>query len=82
LNEGQGTLKRIIEDPALYENLNRDLKEISSILERIDKGEGLAGALIRDKELTRELKGTIAELKELLKDIKDHPGKYLKFSLF
>jgi len=82
LNEGQGTLKRIIEDPALYENLNRDLKEISSILERIDKGEGLAGALIRDKELTRELKDTVAALKELLKNIKDHPGKYLKFSLF
>jgi hypothetical protein len=42
----------------------------------------LAGALIKDKELTRELKDTVAELKALLKDIKDHPGKYLKFSLF
>jgi len=82
LNEGQGTLKRIIEDPALFENFNKDLKDISSILERIDKGEGLAGTLIQDKELAKELKDTVAELKGLLKGIKDHPGKYFKFSLF
>jgi len=82
LNEGQGTLKRMIEDPALYENLNRDLKEIYSILERIEKGEGVAGALIGDKELAKELKDTVAELKEVLKEIKAHPKKYFKFSIF
>jgi phospholipid/cholesterol/gamma-HCH transport system substrate-binding protein len=82
LNEGRGTLRKMIEDPTLYENFNRDLDELSSILGRIDKGEGVAGALIQDKELARELKDTITELKELLKDIKDHPGKYFKFSLF
>lgn len=82
LNEGQGTLKRIIEDPALYENLNRDLKKIHSILERIETGEGVAGALIQDKELAKELKETIAELKDFLKNIKEHPKKYFKFSIF
>jgi phospholipid/cholesterol/gamma-HCH transport system substrate-binding protein len=82
LNESQGTLKKLIEDPTLYENFDRDLKILSSILEKIDKGEGLAGALIKDRELAKELKDTVTELKELLKNIKDHPGKYFKFSLF
>jgi phospholipid/cholesterol/gamma-HCH transport system substrate-binding protein len=82
LNQSHGTLKKLIENPDLYENLNRDLKQLSSILEHMDRGEGVAGVLIRDKELARELKETVAELKELLKNIKDHPKKYFKFSLF
>jgi phospholipid/cholesterol/gamma-HCH transport system substrate-binding protein len=82
LNEESGTLKKLIEDPQLYENLNQGLTQVSSILRRIDQGEGLAGALLHDKELVDELKGTIAELKELMKDIKGHPKKYFKFSIF
>jgi phospholipid/cholesterol/gamma-HCH transport system substrate-binding protein len=82
LNQGQGTLKRMIEDPALYENLNSDLKKIHSILEKIESGGGVAGALIQDKELARELKDTVAELKDFLKNVKEHPKKYFKFSIF
>ena len=55
---------------------------LSSILEKIDKGEGVANALIKDRELAKELKDTVTELKELLKNIKDHPKKYFKFSVF
>jgi hypothetical protein len=62
----------------------------------VDKGEGTAGALIGDDEMAKELKETFAKLKELtveidglavemknlFKDIKEHPKKYFKFSLF
>jgi phospholipid/cholesterol/gamma-HCH transport system substrate-binding protein len=89
LNEGRGTLKKMIEDPELYENFNRDLRELSSILERIDKGAGLAGALLKNDELPRELSKALLELKKLsvelealVKDIKEHPKKYFKFSIF
>lgn len=82
LNEESGTLRRLIESPELYENLRKASADFSSILERIDKGEGLAGAFIGDEELTKELKTAIEELKELMKDIKDHPKKYIKFSIF
>jgi ABC-type transporter Mla subunit MlaD len=89
LNESQGTLKKLIEDPALYEDLNRGVKQVSSILEQIDKGEGLATAFLRDKELARELSETLVQLKRmtqdieaLAKDIKANPKRYLKFSIF
>lgn len=82
LNESQGTLRKMIEDPTLYENFDKDLKALLSILEKIDKGEGVAGVLIKDRELAKELKDTVTELKELLNNIKDHPKKYFKFSVF
>jgi phospholipid/cholesterol/gamma-HCH transport system substrate-binding protein len=89
LNEGRGTLKKMIESPELYENFNRGLKEISSILERIDKGEGLAGAFLRNERLAKELSEALLEFKKLsseldalAKDIKEHPRKYFKFSIF
>lgn len=82
LNEGQGTLKRLTEDPELYENLNKASKQLSLLLEKIDTGEGVAGELINDKELARDLKEVVGELKELTKDIREHPNKYFKFSIF
>jgi len=82
LNEGKGTIKKLTEDAELYDNLNKASLQLSSVLERIDKGEGVAGTLLRDKELATELKENIASLNELIKDIKEHPKKYFKFSVF
>ena len=89
LNKGQGTLKRLAEDPQLYENLDTASKQLSLILKRIDSGEGVAGSLVKDKELDREMKDTLTELKTsvtefkgLIKDIRERPKKYFKFSVF
>ncbi|MDH5201781.1 MAG: MlaD family protein [Nitrospirota bacterium] len=89
INESSGTLKKLVEDPELYDSLHKASKQLSSILERIDSGEGVAGSLIKDKELSKEVKDTLGELKssvtefrELIKDIREDPKKYLKFSVF
>lgn len=82
LNNRQGTLRRLAEDPTLYENLNKASQQLSSIMEKIESGEGIAGELITDKELADDLRNTIADMKELTKDMKENPKKYFKFSLF
>jgi phospholipid/cholesterol/gamma-HCH transport system substrate-binding protein len=82
LNEGQGTLRRLAEDAELYDSINKAAGQLSTILERIDRGEGIAGSLVRDTELSRELKETVSDLRELTRDIKEHPKKYFKFSVF
>jgi len=82
LNEGKGTLKKLAEDAELYDNLNKASLQLSSILERINKGEGVAGSLLKDEGLATELKENIVSLNELIKDIKEHPKNYFKFSVF
>lgn len=89
MNNSSGTLKKLAEDPALYNKLVSATAAIetfsvklNSIIETVDKGEGVAGSLVRDKELASDLKATVAELKELIKNIKEDPKKYFKFSVF
>jgi phospholipid/cholesterol/gamma-HCH transport system substrate-binding protein len=77
-----GSLNRFIEDESLYENINDVSDKLNSLLARVDRGEGFVGALMKDEEISAELKTTLRELNTLIKDIKDNPTKYFKFSLF
>ena len=89
MNESSGTLRKMIEDPSLYNrllaatvSLEDFSTKFSSVLLKVDKGDGVAGTLMNDKELARELKDTVSELRRLLQDIKSDPKKYFKFSVF
>lgn len=82
LNASSGTLNRLIEDDSLYGNVNSVSEKVDRLLGRIEKGEGLAGKLVQDDELVHELKSTLNEMNTLIKDIKENPRKYFKFSIF
>ncbi len=89
LNESDGTIKKLIEDPELYDNLKKASSQLSSILQAIEQGKGTIGALTQNEELPKDLQEVLVELKKLsaeiealAKDIRDHPKKYFKFSLF
>lgn len=62
------------------------LEEISStfktISDKIDKGDGTLGELVNSRELYDELQETTKEINLLIEDIKKHPDKYFKISVF
>ncbi|MGC2423311.1 MAG: MlaD family protein [Nitrospirota bacterium] len=82
LKNSDGTLKKLVADKSLYENLDASSKKLSSILDRLDKGEGTLGGLTKNGRVSKDLEQTISDLKALIEDIKQHPKKYLKISLF
>ncbi len=82
LEASEGTVHDLIEDKRLYENVNAAAAKLNVILEKINTGEGAAGSLISDKELKQELRSTLKEVNALVKDIKQNPKKYFKFSVF
>jgi len=49
---------------------------------RVERGEGTLGKLVNDEQLYAELNDSIQSFKALVEDIKAHPKRYLKFSLF
>ena len=82
LSSSKGTVNKLIEDESLYENINSASEKFNRVLGRIEQGEGLMGSLVRDDELSGELKSALKELNALMKDIKENPNNYFKFSLF
>jgi phospholipid/cholesterol/gamma-HCH transport system substrate-binding protein len=63
-------------------NTNKTLAETSLILEKINSGEGTAGMLVNNDTLYHNLKNAAASLDILIKDLNEHPKKYVHFSIF
>jgi len=61
---------------------SHSVSELSQILEKINRGEGSAGMLIQDESLYHNLSNASDELEKLLEDIRKHPGRYFRISVF
>ncbi len=53
-----------------------------SVLALIQNGEGSLQRLLREDSLYRDLRATLQSLDSLLRDVKENPKRYVKFSLF
>jgi phospholipid/cholesterol/gamma-HCH transport system substrate-binding protein len=76
------TFPNLIQHYTLYYNINSVSEKLDKILEQVERGDGLMGSLVKDQELSSDIKLAVKELNLLLKDIKNHPGKYFRFSIF
>ncbi len=61
------------------DTLSISLKNLTS---KIESGEGTLGQLINDTTLYEQIKKTTQDVDSLILDIKKHPKKYLKISIF
>lgn len=63
-------------------NAGKTLDELHLILKKINDGHGTAGAIMNNDSLYLQMNKTILQLDKLLKDIRENPHRYLKFSVF
>jgi phospholipid/cholesterol/gamma-HCH transport system substrate-binding protein len=63
-------------------NADKAIADFSKIIEKINHGDGTLSLLLNDKQLYRQLQNSSVELKELVRDIKLNPDRYLHFSIF
>ena len=78
-----------ISDTLVKSNINKTIqstndviKSVSSVMNKIDKGEGSLGQLINNDSLYVKLTNSSKDLDLLIIDIKKHPERYLNFSIF
>lgn len=64
------------------ESANQAVADFQAIVDRINQGEGSIGMLINDTSLYENLQNASKNLDELMIDIKEHPGRYVHFSIF
>ncbi len=95
LSDNRGDLSRIITNfrnisdtlakadfLAIIQKADSSINSLNRILAKINEGEGTAGMLMNNDSLYRELDKSAEELNKLLKDIRENPKRYVKFSLF
>lgn len=58
------------------------MKEFSTTLDKINRGEGSLGKLANDTSLYSNLNQTSLELNSLMKDMQEYPGRYFSVSVF
>ncbi len=61
---------------------NRTLDELHRMIKKLNEGKGTAGAIMNNDSLYFQVNRTILQLDKLLKDIRQNPHRYLKFSVF
>jgi phospholipid/cholesterol/gamma-HCH transport system substrate-binding protein len=65
-----------------FNRANKSLDRLDSILVTINEGQGTLGMLMHNDTLYLEVEKSASELNKLLKDIRENPKRYVKFSLF
>lgn len=67
IRTGEGTIPRLINDPAIFDGLMKTTKELHELAEKANKGTGTLGKLINDPSLYDELKGSLADIRSAAK---------------
>jgi phospholipid/cholesterol/gamma-HCH transport system substrate-binding protein len=71
LREGKGTLGLLINDDAVYVNLDQTIQQAERLLAAIRQGQGTAGRLINDPALYNQAEGLVAQIKRMTDQVAD-----------
>jgi phospholipid/cholesterol/gamma-HCH transport system substrate-binding protein len=63
-------------------NLETSIASLSSIINNIEEGNGTMGKLLYDEQMYTNLTNASKELEELMREIKEHPKRFVHFSIF
>ncbi len=55
---------------------------LRGVAEGLEQGEGSVGKLLKDDQLYNDLVDTTAEAKNLIRDVRERPGRYIHISIF
>ena len=85
----EGSLGLLINDREFYDKgvsllarADSSIKSLEAIAGKVDRGEGTAGRLINERDLYERLNRMVEDVDTLLRDFREHPRKYINFSLF
>ena len=66
----------------MFATLEESATNLKQITEALSNGEGTAGMLLKDSTLYKNLNSTCSAATALLEDLKEHPKRYVHFSIF
>jgi phospholipid/cholesterol/gamma-HCH transport system substrate-binding protein len=79
VKSGEGTVGKLIYDPAFYNRLNSTAANASEIVSGVKNGQGTLGKLITDEALYQKTVATVNHVNQVLDDIQHGNGSMAKF---
>lgn len=76
-----GNLKNV-DYAATFSKIDSTLQNVHLLTEKLNRKDNSLGLLMNDPELYNNLNATTANAASLLKDLQEHPKRYVHFSLF
>jgi phospholipid/cholesterol/gamma-HCH transport system substrate-binding protein len=74
INEGDGTLGRIVNDEALYNSLNEAIIDTQAVIRQIRSGQGTAGKLINDPAIYNNVNDLAIRLNDIAEGLRRGRG--------
>jgi phospholipid/cholesterol/gamma-HCH transport system substrate-binding protein len=74
INDGKGSLGKLVKDPALYDNLNGTIAKVNAIAAQIQAGQGSLGKLVASDDLYDKADSAIGSLNDAMSAVKDQKG--------
>jgi phospholipid/cholesterol/gamma-HCH transport system substrate-binding protein len=74
IDEGQGTIGMLINDPGLYDQVTTLSSRLSTLLQRMEDGEGTLGRMLSDPALYNNLNQTANNLSQISEQVKSGKG--------
>ena len=74
INQGKGTIGKLLHDDAFYVNLNRAVLEFQDIGARVGKGDGTIARLLNDPKLYDDLRGATNNVQGIVADVRAGKG--------
>ena len=81
INSGKGALGKFAHDQEFANKLQNMVNRLSDITDRLDRGEGSAGRLLRDPSLYDNTNKSLMDIQALIQGIRQNPKKYLTIRL-
>lgn len=81
IENGQGSIGKVLNDPALFDRANKLLEQMQLIVNQVSSGKGSIGKLINNDELYDKMNGSVDQLNKIISEInegKGSAGKFLK----
>ena len=66
----------------MVKSMDATLTSVNTILSNLESGQGTMGKLLTDEEMYVNLTNASKELEELLREVKLHPGRFVRVSMF
>jgi phospholipid/cholesterol/gamma-HCH transport system substrate-binding protein len=74
INQGNGSLGKLMKDPSLYNHLNDTVSKVDAITAQVQQGQGSVGKLVMNDDLYNKADSAIGKVDDAMSAVKDQKG--------